>query len=73
MNPALGSEVRDCAEADVRTFVEGLDGDRPAGEWRPPALNGDVRQAYVAAFCAELMAAEGITLERLRDAIGGAP
>lgn len=69
MNPAPGSEVRDRAAGDVRAFIDCLD--RAGSPVRvPPVLRGDVREAYVAAFCAELMAAEGVTPKRLKAAMG---
>ena len=67
MNPAVGSEVRDIASRTAEDFAACLNRDGDAV--MPPSLHGDVREAYVAAFCAELMAREGITMKRLRAAL----
>ncbi len=76
MNPARGSEVRERAREDVEAFLEIMNdgGIQPPCACLPPRLSGDVRQAYVAAFCAQLLAAEGITAKRLAAAAddGGA-
>lgn len=70
MNPAEGSEVRELASAAARDVASCLNHDQEPVLFQP--LRGDVRAAFVAAFCAELMAAEGITLKRLRAAMAPA-